>query len=93
MTISEFEHGKTRIMTEASDALRRVGIDYHSIQFDLHGEHPHPKGSTLTVTAEGRSATAWFSADEIETSSDCVVRAAVRQKIAALVSGMREAVT
>lgn len=93
MTMSEFENGKTRIMAEARDALRRIGIDYHCIMFDVHTSQPHPGGATLTVTAEGNSVSGWFPADEIEDSRDRVGRADVRRKIAELVAGVRETVT
>ncbi len=93
MTMSEFEYGKTRIMAEARDALRRIGIDYHCIMFDVHTSQPHPEGATLTVTAEGNSVSGWFPADEIEDSRDRVGRADVRRKIANLVAGVRETVT
>ena len=93
MQISEFEHGKTRIMTEARDALKRIGIDHHCLMFDLHGTHPHPEGATLTVTADGNSARGWFSAQEIHDCRECVSRPDVRQRIASLVAGVREAVT
>ena len=92
MAISEFEHGKTRIMAEARDALRRIGIHYHCIMFDVHSSQPHPNGATLTVTAEGNTVSGWFPADEIEDSSERVARADVRRKIADLVAGVREAV-
>ena len=93
MTISEFEFGKTRIMAEARDALRRIGIDYHCVMFDIHKSDPHPDGATLTVTAEGVTVNGWFPADEIEDSRERVGRADVRRKIATLVAGVREAVT
>jgi hypothetical protein len=93
MTISDFEHGKTRIMSEARAALRRIGIDYHCVMFDIHTSHPHPDGATLTVTAEGGTVSGWFHADEIEDSRERVTRADVRRKIANLVAGIREAVT
>jgi hypothetical protein len=92
MMMSLFEHGKTRIMAEARDALR-IGIDHHSVMFDLHGSQPHPSGATLTVTADGNSASGWFSAQEIHDCSERVVRSDVRQKIAELVAGMRETVS
>jgi hypothetical protein len=91
--MSEFEYGKTRIMAEARDALRRIGIDYHCIMFDVHTSQPHPEGATLTVTAEGNSVSGWFPADEIEDSRERVGRADVRRKIADLVAGVRETVT
>ncbi len=93
MSMSEFEYGKTRIMAEARDALRRIGIDYHCIMFDVHTSQPHPEGATLTVTAEGNSVSGWFPADEIEDSRERVGRADVRRKIADLVAGVRETVT
>jgi hypothetical protein len=93
MTISNFEHGKTHLMSEARDAMRRIGIDYHCVMFDLHGSYPHPEGANLTVTAEGNSVSAWFPTDEIEDSRERVGRADVRRKIADLVAGLREAVT
>ncbi len=93
MTIGEFEFGKTRIMAEARDALRRMGIDYHCVMFDMHTSHPHPEGATLSVTAEGMTVSGWFYADEIEDSRDRVARADVRRKIANLVAGLREPVT
>jgi hypothetical protein len=93
MTISEFEHGKTRIMSEGRDAMRRIGIDYHCVMFDIHASHPHPEGATLTLSAEGSTVSGWFSADEIEDSRERVARPDVRRKIADLVAGLREAVT
>jgi hypothetical protein len=93
MKINEFEHGKTRIMAEARDALRRIGVEYHCVMFDVHASLPHPEGATLTVTAEGNSVTGWFLADEIEDSRERVGRPDVRQKIATLVAGVKEAVT
>jgi len=93
MTISEFEYGKTRIMAEARDALRRIGIDYHCIMFDLHSSQPHPEGATLIVTAEGNTVSGWFPADEIEDSRERVGRADVRHKIAGLVAGVKESAT
>ena len=93
MTISHFEHGKTRLMAEARDAMRRIGIDYHCIMFDIHPTQPYPEGANLTVSAEGNSVSAWFPADEIEDSRDRVSRADIRRKIADLVAGLREAVT
>jgi hypothetical protein len=93
MTIGEFEFGKTRIMAEARDALRRIGIDYHCVMFDMHTSHPHPEGATLSVTAEGMTVSGWFYADEIEDSRERVCRADVRRKIANLVAGLREPVT
>jgi hypothetical protein len=91
MTISQFEHGKTRIMAEARDALRRIGVEYHCVMFDVHAAEPLPKGATLTVTAEGSSVSGWFPADEIEDSRERVSRADVRHKIAGLVAGVKEA--
>ena len=93
MSISDFEIGKTRIMAEARDALRRIGIDYHCVMFDIHTSHPHPEGATLSVTAEGSTVNGWFYAEEIEDSRDRVGRADVRRKIANLVAGLRETVT
>jgi hypothetical protein len=93
MTISEFEHGKMRIMAEARDALRRIGIDYHCVMFDIHTSQPHPEGATLTVTAEGSTVSGWFPAEEIEDSRDRVGRADIRRKIADLAAGIRETVT
>ncbi len=93
MRITEFEHGKTRIMAEARDALRRIGVDYHCVMFDIHPTHPYPAGATLTVTAEGNTVSGWFPADEIEDSRQRVGRPDVRRKIAELVEGVREAVT
>ena len=93
MTISQFEHGKTRIMAEAREALRRIGVDYHCVMFDIHSSHPYPAGATLTVSAEGNTVTDWFPADEIEDSCHRVGRADVRRKIADLVAGVRETVT
>ncbi len=93
MDISEFEHGKTRILAEACDALRRIGIDHHCVMFDLHGTHPHPDGATLTVTAGGNSTRGWFSAREIQNFREGVNGAGIRQKIALLVAGVREPVT
>jgi hypothetical protein len=92
-TISEFEHGKTSIMAEARDALRRIGVEYHCVMFDVHGSQPLPNGATLTVTAEGNCVSGWFPADEIEDSRDRVGRADVRHKIAGLVARVKEAVT
>ena len=93
MAISEFEHGKTRIMSEARDSMRRIGIDYHCVMFDIHASHPYPEGATLTVTAEGNSVSSWFAADEIEDSNERVGRPDVRRKIANLVEDLRETVT
>ena len=92
-TISEFEHGKTSIMAEARDALRRIGVEYHCVMFDVHASQPLPNGATLTVTAEGNCVSGWFSADEIEDSRERVGRADVRHKIAGLVARVKEAVT
>jgi len=91
MTINRFEHGKTRIMAEARDALRRIGIEYHCVMFDVHGSEPHPDGATLTVTAEGNSVSGYFLADEIEDSRERVARPDVKQKIAGLVAGVKAA--
>jgi hypothetical protein len=91
MTISEFEYGKTRIMAEARAALRRIGIESHWVMFDVHGSQPLPDGATLTVTAEGKSISGWFPADEIKDSRDRVTRADVRQKIDGLVAGVKAA--
>ena len=91
MAIADFEFGKTRLMAEARDALRRIGIDYHCVMFDVHASHPHPAGATLSVTAEGRTVSGWFLTDEIEDSRERVDRADVRRKIATLVSSLREA--
>ena len=93
MSISDFELGKTRIMAEARDALRRIGIDYHCVMFDIHASHPHPEGATLTVTAQGLTVNGWFYAEEIEDSRERVGRADVRRKIESLVAGLRETVT
>jgi len=92
MQIEEFEHGKTRIMAEAREALRRLGIDQHSVMFDLHSIHPHPDGATLTVSAAGGSARGWFSAEEIRDSRERIGRSEVRERIAALAAGLTEAV-
>jgi hypothetical protein len=90
MTISEFEIGKTRIMAEARAALRRIGIEYHSVMFDVHASQPLPEGATLTVTAEGgNTISRWFPADEIKDSRDRVARDDVRQKIAGLAAGVK----
>ncbi len=93
MTISEFEHGKTRIMTEARDALRHMCIEYYCIMFDIHTTQPYPQGATLTVTAEGNTVSGWFHADEIEDSCEFVARSEVRRKIADLVAGVRELIS
>jgi len=90
MTINDFEHGKTRIMAEARNALRRIGIEYHCVMFDVHSTEPQPKGATLTVTAEGNTVSGWFAADEIEDSRERIARHDVRHKIADLVAGIRE---
>ena len=92
MSIKDFELGKTRIMAETRDALRRIGIDYHCVMFDIHTSHPHPEGATLSVTAEGSTVNGWFYAEEIEDSRDRVGRADIRRKIANLVAGLRETV-
>jgi hypothetical protein len=91
--ISEFEYGKTRIMAETREALRRVGVEYHCLMFDVHGSQPLPAGATLTVTAEGNCVSHWFPADEIEDSRDRVARPDVRYKIADLVARVKEPVT
>jgi hypothetical protein len=91
--IREFEDGKTRIMAEAREALRRIGVEYHCLMFDVHGSQPRPEGATLTVTAEGNCVSHWFPADEIEDSRDRVARPDVRFKIAHLVSRVKEPVT
>ncbi len=93
MTITEFEDGKTRIMAEARDALRRIGVEYHYVMFDIHGSNPYPDGATLTVTAEGNSVCGWFHADEIEDSRRRVGRPDVRHKIEGLVARIRDTVT
>jgi hypothetical protein len=93
MSISDFECGKTRIMAEARAALRRIGIEYHCVMFDIHGSQPVPRGATLTVTADGNTVSGWFPADELEDSRDRVARADIRQKIAALVAAVKSAVT
>ncbi len=93
MSITDFEIGKTRIMAEAREELRRIGIDYHCVMFDIHSSHPHPEGATLSVTAEGLTVNGWFYAEEIEDSHAQVVRADVRRKIATLVAGLRETVS
>jgi len=93
MTIREFEYGKTRIMAETRDALRRIGIDYHCVMFDLHTTHPYPEGATLIVNAVGTTVSDWFTADEIEDSRDRVGRVDIRRKIENLVDGLRETVT
>ncbi len=93
MSINEFEYGKTRIMAEARAALRRIGVEYHCVMFDVHASQPVPIGATLTVTAEGNTVSGWFPADEIEDSRDRVARADIRQKIAGLVAGVKETVS
>jgi hypothetical protein len=92
MAISKFEHGKTRIMGEARNALRHIGVEYHCVMFDVHTTQPYPEGATLTVTAEGHSVSGWFTAEEIEDSQERVARADIRHKIAQLVSGVKESV-
>jgi hypothetical protein len=92
-SIDEFEHGKTRIMAEAREALRRIGVEYHCIMFDLHASQPRPDGAALTVSAEGNSVSDWFAADEIEDSRDRISRPDVRHKIASLAARVRESVT
>jgi hypothetical protein len=91
-TINEFEVGKTRIMAEARAALRRIGIEYHCVMFDVHASQPLPAGATLTVTAEGQTVSRWFPAEEIADSQLKVTRPDVRQKIEVLVSGVKQAV-
>jgi hypothetical protein len=91
MTIHEFEYGKTRIMAEARAALRRIGVEYHCVMFDVHATQPLPGGATLTVTAEGNTVSGWFPADEIADSHDRVARADVRQKIEMLIAGVKAA--
>jgi hypothetical protein len=91
MTINQFEDGKTRIMAEARDALRRIGVDYHCVMFDIHGSQPVPEGATLTVTAEGNCVSGWFPADELRDSRDRVARPDVKHKIARLVARVRDA--
>jgi hypothetical protein len=92
MTINDFENGKTRIMAEAREALRRLGVEYHCVMFDVHTSQPHPRGATLTVTAEGNCVSGWFPADEIEDCRDHIARQDVREKIASLVGRVKEAV-
>lgn len=92
-SIDAFEHGKTRIMAEARAALRRIGLEYHCVMFDLHSSQPFPEGATLTVAAEGNCVSGWFPAEEIEDSRDRVMRPDVRQKIAGLAARVREAVS
>jgi hypothetical protein len=91
--ISEFEHGKMRIMAEAREALRRIGIEYHCLMFDVHASQPLPAGATLTVTADGNCVSRWFSADEIEASQDRGARPDVIQQIAKLVARVKDTVT
>lgn len=91
-TINEFEVGKTRIMAEARAALRRIGVEYHCVMFDVHASQPLPAGATLTVTAEGQTVSRWFPAEEIADSQHHVTRPDVRQKIEVLVSGVKQAV-
>jgi hypothetical protein len=93
MTIREFEDGKIRIMAEAREALRHMGVDDHCVMFDLHAVQPHPTGAALTVTTDGNSVSSWFSAEEIEDSSNQRSRPDVAKKIFALVAGLKEAVT
>ena len=92
MAITQFENGKSRIMSEARDALRSMGIEYHCVMFDLHPTSPVPGGATLTVTAEGSTVSGWFPADEIEDSHQQVWRADVRRKVRDLVAGVWEPV-
>jgi hypothetical protein len=92
MEIAEFEHGKTCIMAAAREALRRHGIDQHSLMFDLHRTHPHPEGATLTVSAGEGTVHGWFSAQEIHDSRQGVDRSEIRRKIASLVAGLTAAV-
>jgi hypothetical protein len=92
MTIREFEDGKIRIMAEARDALRKIGVDEHCVVFDLHSAQPHPKGAALTVTADGNSVSSWFSAEEIQDSRNQTSRPDVAKKISTLVAGLKEAV-
>jgi len=71
MTISEFEYGKTRIMAEARAALRRIGIEYHCVMFDVHGSQPLPEGATPDRDrGKATPSAGWFPADEIEDSRD-----------------------
>jgi hypothetical protein len=90
MSILQFEHGKTRIMAEARDALRRIGIDYHCVMFDVHASEPCPTGATLTVAAEGTSVSGWFTAEEIQDSEHRIARSDVKHKIAELVGRVRD---
>ena len=92
MSIKEFEHGKTRIMAEAREALRRLGVEDHMVMFDLHASQPRPNGATLTVTAAGNCVSGWFPADEIEDSQFCVARQDVKTRIEGLVARVTEAV-
>ncbi len=85
MTLEKFEHGKSRIMSEARAELRRAGIQYHSVMFESAGTKSHAEGETLTVSADGRTVSAFFRADEIEDSQQHVGRPDVRQKIARLI--------
>ena len=89
--MSNFEHGKTRIMAEARAALRRIGVESHCVMFDVHATQPPPDGAALTVTAEGNTVSGWFTAGEIEDSRDHVERPDVRRKIASLVAGVKDA--
>jgi hypothetical protein len=88
MALSQFEHGKSRIMAEARAELRRNGIEYHAVMFDPDGPQAGP-GGTLSVSAEGKTVVGWFHADEIEDSQNRVARPDVRQKIASLVAGVK----
>ncbi len=90
MSIIEFEHGKTRIMAEARDALRRLGVMYHCVMFNVHPSEPCPSGASLTVTAEGNCVSGWFAADEIEDSELRITRPDVKNKIADLVNRVIE---
>jgi hypothetical protein len=92
MTIREFEHGKIQVMAAARDALRKIGLEYHCVSFDVHGSQQPPAGVTLTAAVDGNAVTSWFSADEILASCS-TVRSDVHQKIAKLVVGLREPVT
>lgn len=93
MTIREFEDGKIRIMAEAREALRHMGVDEHCVMFDLHAVQPHPKGAALTVTADGNSVSSWFSAEEIQESPNQRSRPDVAKRIFTLVAGLKETVT
>ena len=86
MPMNEFEHGKTRIMAEASAALRRIGVESHCVMFDLHGSRPAPSGATLTVTVDGNCVSGWFLAEEIEDSNHRILRPEVREKIDGIVA-------